>query len=328
MHDPFSDKSDHNCTGSVKHFENDIGYLISESSYQTYESPWTSPMHFYSAGGVDNRNSRTHGTDQSRDSHKENIPVVMASDAFTPAELPLTKQEKKKSSLTSLLASNISFVSASTRNDEKRRQQYGDDDSAESVGTFPGMGEGVLNMALVMASGKLRKPTPIPRFDASNIDDDIIFDELPVKNGLQKEHVEAEVIGCAASINERRYAGHGMQSSALSSADTWRRQNADYEDEIETKSALFRDELEVDQRLNHDAARHTEVASHDHDEDTLSCASFEPPIASTDSHQSVGPFNSAFPFSKTDTHRRVTHPPLVSAMRNRGATSTEIAVAR
>lgn len=312
MYDPFDGKSDYNYASRVKDFEIDIGYLISESSYQTYESPWTSPMHFYSAGGADNMNSGTHGTDQSRDSHK-----VMASDAFTPAELPVTKQEKK-SSLTSLLASNISFVSASTKNDEKRRQQYGDDEKIDSAGIFPGMGQGVLNMALVMSSGKLRKATPIPSVDASNGDDELISDGPSVKNGLHNANLDAEVTGLMAFNNQRRYTSQCMQPLKVSSVDTWRTQSTDNEDEIETKSALFRNEMDV----KHDATRLIGGISHGYD------LNRDPLAAAVDFHQSEDPCNSAFHSSKINTHRRATHPPLVSAMRNRGATSTEIAVAR
>lgn len=330
MYDPFAEKSCNDHTGRVNDFENDIGYLISESSYQTYDSPWTSPMHFYVAGGTDNGNSRANGTDQNRDHHTGNIPTVMASDAFTPTALPSTKQGKKKSSLTSLLASNISFVSASTRNDEKRRQQYGDDESVDSVATFPGMGERVLNMALVMSSGKIRKASSIAKVDSSNIEDEISSDELPVENGHQSRDLEDESIGFTASCNVCRKISHDTQSLTSSNSDVLRRLNSEYEDERGKKSLFSLNKIDANHRLNQKTTKVKDGISNDYEEKEcnrkgISCAS---PVVMREFQRPTDLCNSTFPSSKNDSRYKSIVLPLVSAMRNKGATSTEIAVAR
>ena len=81
----------------------------------------------------------------------------MPPDSFRPVTIPITV-EKRTSSLTSLLATDVSWSSPSSRNDEKRRQQYGQYGDETGV-TYPGIGERVLDMAAVMSSGK-RRVTP------------------------------------------------------------------------------------------------------------------------------------------------------------------------
>ena len=129
----------------------DIGHLISESSFQPSESPWTSPMNFYSL----QEDEGSIPFDKQRQKGQGFSLQEMPPDSFRPVLVPLLSVQKRTSSLTSLLATD-SWISPSTRNDEKRRQQYGDNGSSGMGVTFPEIGGKVLNMALVMSSGRER----------------------------------------------------------------------------------------------------------------------------------------------------------------------------
>ena len=136
-----------------------IGHLISESSFQTLDSPWTSPKHFYSLtesdhGSTSSRRFLQNGHNDDGYGHQD-----MPADSFRPAIVPIITSEKRTSSLTSLLKTDA-WSSPSMRNNEKRRQQYGDHDSSDSENgiAYPAIGENSLNMAVVMSSGR-RKST-------------------------------------------------------------------------------------------------------------------------------------------------------------------------
>ena len=130
-----------------------IGQRISESSFQASESPWTSPKNFYS---LQESGQKCSYPDVQIPQHERRcIQQEMPPDSFRPVAVPVVAVQRRTSSLTSLLATD-SWINPSTRNDEKRRQQYGDHESMEVGVTYPGIGERVLNMALVMSYSRER----------------------------------------------------------------------------------------------------------------------------------------------------------------------------
>ena len=330
----------------------DIGHLISESSYQITDSPWTSPKHFYSGAGSDRSKCATARSDLLKEGRKENVPIVMSKDAFRPVEIPNTKAEKRTSSLTSLLASDFSWVSPSSRNDEKRRQQYGDSDALDSVAIHPGIGENVLNMSKVMSSGRTKRSVPIPIDDEDNStvhrtappficgesdDPDYYVHDLDSHDALGEPD--------SAAIGNRNYTSqNAFQSNPqiINENVHWnelRNDSAIYDsedDETAAQSAIFRNILESQNR-HMESRRIANQQAVSYDASTTPGSGLHRNASSTLLSEcevklrAVASFNSVLPLSSRETKgmsSRKTHPPLVSAMRNKSVSSTETAVAR
>ena len=192
----------------------DIGHLISESSFQPSESPWTSPMNFYSL----QEDERSLPFDEQRQQGQGCTLQEMPPDSFRPVLVPLLSVQKRTSSLTSLLATD-SWISPSTRNEEKRRQQYGDNGSSGMGVTFPEIGGKVLNMALVMSSGRERpyvRRTAVDDYmpDRRTVED---FDELDSLSEDLSEKRSLRGVGENTSKNRVRNRDRSYDRAELNS---------------------------------------------------------------------------------------------------------------
>jgi hypothetical protein len=344
--------------GSYTHdTAHDIGHLISLSSYQISDSPWTSPKHFYSVTGSDHSKSAINNA--MKDGGKEVVPVVMPKDAFRPVVVPNANAEKRRSSLTSLLAGDASWASSSSKNDEKRRQQYGDNDEVDSVAVHPGIGETVLNMSLVMSSGKVKQSAPIPIDDEVDIDyaeSGSVHKTAPISFSRQNEDPDYYVqdigspdIGSDTVTlgGHRKYRNeNSCQSDSQLINNHAHRDDAngyiseDEENEILAQSAIFQNMLQTQNRYleNRIIANHM-AASHDGSSaavfglnrhlssSLLSDCGLD--LRTVSSYSCSVPSRGSGPGSRDRDHAtRGPNPPLVSAMRNKAVSSTETAVAR
>lgn len=354
--DQFTMMQDHH-DGSYTHDTvHDIGHLISVSSYQIADSPWTSPKHFYSANGNDHSKSASAKRDIMKEGRKENVPALMPKDAFRPVVVPNANAEKRTSSLTSLLASDFSWTPSSSKNDEKRRQQYGDNDAVDTVAIHPGIGETVLNMNLVMSSGKVKHSAPIPIENEVDIDYEesrtvnksasISVSRQNEDNDYYVHDLASPSIGSDAStlgLGHRRYRNDNMFQSDSQSIDSYvhREDTNDYhsegeEDEMVAQSAIFQNILQTQSRHFESRMKANQIAASYDGPSAPGIGRNRHPSSSLLSDcglslRTVASFSGSVPSKGSISRDRVARgsgPPLVSAMRNKALTSTETAVAR
>jgi hypothetical protein len=349
--DQFVMMPDHHAGSYTHDTAHDIGQLISQSSYQISDSPWTSPKHFYSATGSDH--SRSTINNVMKDGRKEIVPVVMPKDAFRPVVVPNANTEKRRSSLTSLLAGDASWAPSSSKNEEKRRQQYGDNDEVDTVAIHPGIGETVLNMSLVMSSGKVKHSAPIP------IDDDVDYEEsrsvhkkFPISVSRQNEDSDyyiqdlgspdmgSDTVTLGGHRKYRSDTSYQSDPQLINHRDgTNGYISEDEENDIVAQSAIFQNILETQNRhfenriiANHMAASYdgsSAVGSFNRQLSSSLLSDCGLNLRTVSSFSSSVPSRGSGPGPRDRDHAtRGPNPPLVSAMRNKAVSSTETAMAR
>lgn len=127
----------------------DVGqdsFYLEGISEQSLQYPWGSSIDFYADNHYDDHhknNDTRNKNDNNRCTNPDNYTTqksdeVMNSDYFSPIKILPNVGQKKESSLTSLIASDVSWTPPSSRNDEKRRQQYSEF-CEENDQIYPGM---------------------------------------------------------------------------------------------------------------------------------------------------------------------------------------------
>ena len=329
----------------------DIGQLISVSSYHVINSPWASSLNYYSRSITETIKNTSPKNDLNVEQQKPNF-LEITPDAFRPVELPTTKTAAMKtSSLSSLFAGKNTLSSPSLKNIERRRQQYGNDDS---ITAYPEIGEGIMS-----------RTTSSARFQNLNYVDTSPHDEDYEDN----EDKDGQQVEC-------RY-GSGHYNQDIDAEKTWMR-GAENENDDDDGNAIFSvSNMDMNtestrsnnmwpgefnrsssscqsKRIGWTAAPTGEfqdiisVAKYHTDSSINTTTAFEPPTKSGSERMKNAPSNQleamfnpkakersikatehSSPSQNTfDPRNRATHPPLVSALRKKNLSSTETAVAR